>query len=488
MKKPLLQTNLSYLKKFRPLFLLCFQMIMIGLLTQQSACAHFILDYKVNMYLNQYKDIAINEMKRTGIPASIKIAQGMLESSYGTSQLAIDANNHFGIKCKSYWQGDTYLYDDDQPDECFRKYNSAIDSYTDHSEFLRYHRDGYFSNLFLYGCTDYISWAFGLQNLGYATDTNYAVKLIGVIQKYELYNFDCISTSGEIRKPENLTATVRNQKLDGRRNTINTPEKFIPNSNNTNNLTPLSVYATQIPPAQTTNSAKTEVYAIPKNKIEPLVKPVADFNATNVKQENINLSNNKNPEARSTSSSKKESNQSNKKTKPVPDFIACPTCEVKPLKTSEPKPQNNRASDNKPNNPIEKPETNSLAPTTTNSTYAIPVNELNLTETLINGIHAIIANKETNLYEVAQKKNLKLNKLEEYNEVQSHVALKAGTPIFLGTKKQKSIQGLDFHVVKFGQTLYEVSQEFGLKLKSLCKLNNLEPDTQLKELTILKLN
>ena len=108
-------------------------------------------------YINQYKDLAISEMKRTGIPASITLAQGIIESDYGRSKLAREANNHFGIKCHKDWNGQTIKHDDNANDECFRKYGRAEESFYDHSDFLK--SGSRYSFLFNYSSTDYKSWA-----------------------------------------------------------------------------------------------------------------------------------------------------------------------------------------------------------------------------------------------------------------------------------------------------------------------------------------
>ena len=146
-------------------------------------------------YIEQYKDIAIAEMFRTGIPASIILAQGLLESQAGTSDLAKNANNHFGIKCKSYWQGNTYFHKDDDYNKkgkllnsCFRYYDSPLESYIDNSNFLE--QSPNYSQLFEYDKTDFAKWAWGLKKSGYATDKMYAVKLIKLIQEFELYKYD----------------------------------------------------------------------------------------------------------------------------------------------------------------------------------------------------------------------------------------------------------------------------------------------------------
>lgn len=139
-------------------------------------------------YIDKYSDLAIKEMKRTGVPASITLAQGILESNAGQSVLATKGNNHFGIKCHNDWKGKTMKMDDNAPKECFRVYPNAAASFRDHSDFLR-SRDRY-KSLFELKQTDYKGWARGLKKAGYATDPGYADKLITLIEDYELYHFD----------------------------------------------------------------------------------------------------------------------------------------------------------------------------------------------------------------------------------------------------------------------------------------------------------
>lgn len=142
----------------------------------------------ISEYISTYKDIAIEEMKKYKIPASITIAQGILETDNGNSALARYANNHFGIKCKVEWTGKTYHYDDDAKNECFRKYDNAFESYKDHSLFLTT-RDRY-NFLFKLDIKDYKGWAYGLKKAGYATNPTYAEALIKIIEENKLYEFD----------------------------------------------------------------------------------------------------------------------------------------------------------------------------------------------------------------------------------------------------------------------------------------------------------
>jgi len=139
-------------------------------------------------YIEKFKDSAIQDMLKTGVPASITLAQGMFESDYGNSKLAVDANNHFGIKCHKEWTGKTYIQDDDEKNECFRKYNSVKESYDDHSDFLRT-RDRY-KFLFELEITDYKGWAYGLKKAGYATNPQYAERLIKLIEENNLNKLD----------------------------------------------------------------------------------------------------------------------------------------------------------------------------------------------------------------------------------------------------------------------------------------------------------
>lgn len=139
-------------------------------------------------YINRYSALAISEMKRTGIPASITLAQGMVESNYGRSTLARKGNNHFGIKCHSDWKGGRIYHDDNRKGECFRSYRSAEESYRDHSDFLV--NGSRYRDLFRLASDDYKGWAHGLKKAGYATDSRYPSKLIGKIEEYGLHRFD----------------------------------------------------------------------------------------------------------------------------------------------------------------------------------------------------------------------------------------------------------------------------------------------------------
>ena len=181
------------------LFLIC-----LGLVTQ--AAAQDAPNPEVVEYINTYRIVAIQEMQRTGVPASIKLAQGILETEAGKSDLVQRSNNHFGIKCKSTWTGEKVYHDDDERGECFRKYASADDSWKDHSDFLR--NNPRYASLFSLDPMDYRSWAYGLKKAGYATNPRYPETLIRYIETYQLNDYSAIALGKLEMKPE-LTVEMR---------------------------------------------------------------------------------------------------------------------------------------------------------------------------------------------------------------------------------------------------------------------------------------
>jgi len=162
---------------------------------------------EVLAYIAKYRDIAIAEMQRTGVPASITLAQGIHETGAGTSDLVISSNNHFGIKCKSDWTGATVFHDDDARGECFRKYDDPSDSYKDHSDFLK-NRPNY-SSLFKLDELDYKSWSYGLKKAGYATNPKYPQILINLIEKYDLQDYSLMAL-GKMKYDAPIVKTKEN--------------------------------------------------------------------------------------------------------------------------------------------------------------------------------------------------------------------------------------------------------------------------------------
>jgi len=175
--------------------------------SQPVPTAEFPFTMTVEQYVEKFWDVAVAEMNRSRIPASITLAQGLLESGNGNSRLAKEGNNHFGIKCKKDWTGPSLKEDDDAPQECFRKYNTPIESYKDHSEFLM--NGQRYAFLFDLDKGDYVSWAKGLKKAGYATNPRYAELLIATIEKNNLHRFDTMKP-----KPAEIKEQIEEKKAE----------------------------------------------------------------------------------------------------------------------------------------------------------------------------------------------------------------------------------------------------------------------------------
>jgi hypothetical protein len=167
-------------------------------------------DSKVTEYINKYKELAIKEMQRTGVPASITLAQGILESQSGESDLAKRSNNHFGIKCKTGWTGEKVYHDDDERGECFRSYTNVEQSYIDHSDFLK--NRPYYTFLFKLDPTDYEGWATGLKKAGYATNPAYAQQLINLIQRFNLQEYTLIALQRSKEPQQEIFSYAKDEK------------------------------------------------------------------------------------------------------------------------------------------------------------------------------------------------------------------------------------------------------------------------------------
>ncbi len=178
-------------------------------------------------YVEKYKEDAVKEMLLHGVPASITLAQGMLESGNGNSALAVYANNHFGIKCHAEWTGSTYIQDDDESNECFRKYNSVLESYSDHSAFL-ISRERY-DFLFDLQVSDYKGWAQGLKAAGYATDPFYANRLIEIIERHSLNELDKMSMVPVSKKddPKKISHSPKVSSKSSLSVKLNNERKFV---------------------------------------------------------------------------------------------------------------------------------------------------------------------------------------------------------------------------------------------------------------------
>ncbi len=176
----------------------------------KDAIANYTTFGDVSQYIDRFRNIAVQEMNIYGIPASITLAQGLLESGNGNGELAVVANNHFGIKCTSDWKGKSYFKNDDKINDCFRVYDNPESSFRDHSEFLKRKR---YAALFELEKNDYEGWAYGLKAAGYATNPQYPQLIIGLIKKYNLNQFDMSETDYQKIKREDRVLTQINKNI-----------------------------------------------------------------------------------------------------------------------------------------------------------------------------------------------------------------------------------------------------------------------------------
>ncbi|MCW4467370.1 glucosaminidase domain-containing protein [Flavobacterium sp. MFBS3-15] len=179
--------------------------------TLESTSKTVVYSDMVKAYVLEYKEIAKDNMRRHGIPASITLAQGILESGAGRGTLCVNANNHFGIKCHTGWDGEKVYHDDDAEQECFRKYAKGAESYNDHSLFLT--TRGRYASLFQLRKDDYEAWARGLRAAGYATDPKYPEKLIGLIERYDLAAYDAEVLNKTYVKPAPKAAPAATEEV-----------------------------------------------------------------------------------------------------------------------------------------------------------------------------------------------------------------------------------------------------------------------------------
>ncbi len=351
-------------------------------------------------YIKKYASVAVSEMYRSGIPASITLAQGLLESGYGLSPLAKEGNNHFGIKCHD-WTGKKMYYDDDKRGECFRVYKTADASFKDHSDFLRY-RDRY-KSLFDNEITDYKSWAYGLKKAGYATDPSYPSKLIKLIETYNLSQYDTmkpedfnkVSKTSDSHKAEIAdSGKKRRKKRADRKNNNAVIEQVVENSS---------------------SSATTEVY---DESDEEVVEIAVDTVVVSGKKTAV-----------------KET---------IPES---------PLSLEEPKKV------------VARKASEVITYSLTRQLYTV------------NGVEFVYSQEGESYSSIATDFHLFLSEILRFNDTEEDSLLQPGTMVYIQSKKNQATRGLEKYISdEGGETLRDLSQRFGIKLKSLCKMNLCSPE------------
>jgi hypothetical protein len=324
----------------------------------------------VDDYIELYADLAVEEMEKHGIPASITLAQGILESSCGNSPLAREANNHFGIKCHKEWTGKTYIQDDDEKDECFRKYERVEDSYRDHSEFLAT-RDRY-KLLFDLAITDYKGWAYGLKQAGYATNPKYPELLIKIIEENGLDKYDKVGG--------------QQSAAGGQQSAVGSPQSTVGNEK-----------------SQSTQHSKLK-----------------------------------------NSNSKLKNSNSKLKTKDSKLLYGPPE-----------------------------------------SFELIDRSESGRNVFINNGVKFIYSREGDDCQSIAADFGIYTWQIYAYNDLPRGIEIKSGQKIYLERKKKRSVY--DFHVVREGESLLEISALYGIRLKVLSRINDLEPGVKLTEGASLRL-
>lgn len=373
-------------------------------------------------YVERYKHIAIAHMERYGIPASITMAQGILESSNGNSFLAQSSNNHFGIKCKKDWLGETFHYDDDEKDECFRKYPSVEESYRDHAEFLD--SQPRYDSLFVYPSTDYRSWARGLKAAGYATAPDYADRLIRVIEENKLYLLDKDNGSQRSSRRNGGSKPNGGGKADknksGNSKTANkSVAKFVATKaagGKTNDKTAGNKTNANKSNNKAVASAKTDGSKAPAGKADnkdatSKAKPAAYVTKTYVKQAGID------PDA-----------------------------------------------------------------------YRVTINAhkgYNVYRT--NNVCYVIAKKGDRYENIASLFQISAKSIRRFNDVAATAQPAEGDMVFIEHKRRYWEGDAMLHKVQRGETLYALSQAYGIRLKSLSKINKLRADTVLPDGYTVKL-
>ena len=329
----------------------------------------------IEEYINMYKDLAMEEMKRTGVPAAITLAQGILETENGNSVLVKKSNNHFGIKCKEDWKGPSVSHTDDAPWECFRKYSSAEESYRDHSNFLRTRK--YYAALFDIDPIDYKAWAYGLKKAGYATNPQYAQQLIKYIENYNLQQYSLIAI-GKMPRQEEIFAKAEQPV---KQEIITTKEPEQKEAINVIQSAPAVVIQTEKPVIAETKK-ETVVNTPPAETKTTIVQPVKE-------EKNI----------------------------------------------------------------------------------AYPQGVFKINETKV-----LFATKGSSLLAIAQQNNIPLNYLADFNDLKNSDVLESDQLIYLQRKRRQG--EAQTHMVKPGESLYDIAQAEGIRLEALLQYNLLSNPSQ----------
>lgn len=442
-------------------------------------------------YLLRYKDLAIREMRRTGIPASITLAQGMYESGFGKSDLALKGNNHFGIKCKNNWQGATIAYTDDAPNECFRKYKSVYESYIDHSNFLK--ERPHYRFLFNLPTTNYRAWAEGLKRAGYATDPNYSSKIIAIIQRFRLYEYDedMIPNNSDDRilvetKPmptSEDTWVVSNLEREYMAEAALYGAPIITPTyrNKLHQIDAMLTETLQNRPAEEPPRVLSgePVIFVGKNTLEQLTHPTPPVHI---------------PTSQNTISAIEPATSSETSTTINTEIAVAPTTTINntaivPAKPNAPAPvlPNTESTANSAANQAIGAEIQANTAIVQKNKEHQAVSLLTTTPTKVqvrpilkvNNANAVRYNHVVSLRQVAKTYQIFLPDLLTFNEINNpNTNIPAGTYIYLSAKRARYAGEHKQHIVQKDETMWDIAQKYGLTLAELYERNAMRDHTQ----------
>ena len=411
-------------------------------------------EYDIYAYIDTYKELAINKMYEYKIPASITIAQGIFESACGKSHLAVDGNNHFGIKCHKDWTGDTILIDDDELQECFRKYERVEESYNDHSLFLK-NRQRY-AALFTLDIMDYPGWARGLKAAGYATNPQYADRLISIIERFHIAYLD----------------TLYQQRLQAGY-FKNYPE---------------------VHPELMAEFSYVNQYAQPKPAAAPQ-PAVAEKPAAPAQPENVQPATN--PQNTPTKPHSNKFNTAKVRTKPShkknPPKSPTPSANNQNQGTNNQQPS--KTADSQPS--ASKQEPQPVHPTATSTQPTVftakkgdftPYEGYPFTEREVyvnNNTLFIIAEEGDTYAKIARDVQLPEKKIKKFNDLTGAAKPQPSEVVYIEKKAKSGEQPT--YTVQDSETLRYIAQKTGIRLQKLCDFNGISPDTPLKKGRIIKL-
>ena len=436
-------------------------------------------EYDIYAYIDTYKELAINKMYEYKIPASITIAQGIFESACGKSHLAVDGNNHFGIKCHKEWTGDTILIDDDELQECFRKYERVEESYDDHSQFLKTRQR--YANLFTLDVMDYPGWAHGLKAAGYATNPQYADRLISIIERFHIAYLDTIyqyrlqngyfEHYPDVHPEEMGSFSYVQYYAQPDTNGLQPVEKPAMRIPSNPDLHPATI--TRHPHHSTSNKTHKKIIHQKATAKDPSSsnKPTPSQSTKTTPEpkpahqpSNSSTSQNTQPTAPQTATPTTPASQ------PTPPPTSAPTPTPAPAPTSTPTPSN--------------PTTVFTAKKGDFTPYVgYPFTER---EVYVNNNTLFILAEEGDTYaKIARDVQLPEKKIKKFNDLTGAAKPIPGEVVYIEKKAKSGEQPT--YTVQDSETLRYIAQKTGIRLQKLCDFNGGSPDTPLKKGRIIKL-